>query len=127
MHTGYGVGYSIKLLVLGAIAAVGYLLATTTFTPPTWRDAQSVLVIFVIALLLRATMLAPLVIAARLIGHVLKLTLTNAQAARLTAVAYTPVAICDAVAFSVASFAVSPPMLFGCALMMLLAALYASK
>lgn len=127
VHAGYGVGYSVKLLLLGAAIAVGYLLATTTFTTPTLRDAQSILVIFAIALVLRAAMLMPLVIAARLIGHAMKLTLTNAQASRLTAIAYTPVAICDAVAFSAANAAVSPPLLFGCAVMMLLAAVYASK
>ncbi len=127
IHSGWGVRYSIQLLLVTACATLAYLLATTTFTTPTWRDVESILLIFAIALILRVAMLGPLVIAARFIGHAMKLPLTNAQAARLTAISYTPVAIADAVAFSVSGYAVSPPILFGCGVMMLLAAVHAAK
>lgn len=127
IYAGWGIRYSILLAALIAIATVGWLLVTTVYTTPTLRDAESILFIFAVALVLRACMLFPLVIAARLIGYAMKLPLANAQASRITALAYTPVALSDAVAFSVANYAVSPPILFGCGVMMLLAAVHAAK
>lgn len=127
IFAGYGIRYSIQLLVVVGLASLAFLLTTTTFTTPTWRDAESILVITAIALVLRAAMLIPLVIAARLIGYAMKLPLTTAQAARITALAYTPVALIDAAAFFATGFMLSPPLLFGCGIMMLLAAVHAAK
>ncbi len=127
IFAGYGIRYSIQLLIVVGLASLAILLATTTFTTPVWRDAESILVIFAIALALRAAMLIPLVIAARLIGHAMKLPLTTSQAARITALAYTPVALADATAFFATGFMLSPPLLFGCGVMMLLAAVHAAK
>lgn len=127
VHSGWGIRYSVQLLLLAVAVALADLMVRTTMPEFGWQDVQSILVVVIIALVLRALMLIPLVIAARLIGYSMKVKLTNAQAARLTAVAYTPVAICDALAFVLAAYAVSPPILFGCGVMMLLAAVHAAK
>lgn len=127
IHTGYGIRYSATLLVMVGLVALATLLATTTFATPTLRDAQSIAVIFALALVLRAAMLVPLVIAARLIGHAMKLPLSNAQAARITALSYTPVALADSAAFFATGAMLSPPLLFTLGVMMLLAAVHAAK
>lgn len=127
IHRGFGVRYSILLVALMAVAALTYLLSTTTFTQPTLRDLESIGVIFAITLVMRACMLLPLTIVARLVGYGMKMQLTNGQAARITAIAYTPVSICDTVAFCVAGYAITPPILFACGVLMLLAAVHASK
>lgn len=127
IYRGYGVRYSIALVALGGIATLAYLLLTTTFTTPSLHDLKSVGIIFVGMALLRAAMLIPLLIACCLLGYLFKLRLTYSQGARLTAIAYTPVAVFDAIAFNGFHYGVSPPLLFGCGVMMLLAAVHAAK
>lgn len=125
--TGWGIRYSLQLLLLCGSATLLYLLATTQYTTPTLRDAESVGIIFCGMAILRAAILIPLVIACCLLGYAFKLRLGYAQGARLAALAYTPVAIADTVAFNVAQYGIAPPYLFGLGIVMLLAALYAAK
>lgn len=127
VYAGWGIRYSVQLLLLEGLLSLTFLLATTRFTAPTLRDVESLLVIFGLMLALRVAMLGPLVIAARLIGYAMKLHITNAQAARITALAYTPVALADAAAYFASGFMLSPPLLFGLGVLMLLAAVHAAK
>lgn len=128
IHTGFALRYSVFLALMTGLSALVYIAISehwTQFQPSLLVELG---VIFGIALVCRAAMLLPLTIAARLLAHAFKMPLTNAQAARLTAVAYGPVAFFDAVGFCVAGHAVlQPPYLFGLGIAMLLAALNAAK
>lgn len=132
-ETGYGVHYS--LLLFGFIAVIStsivmlampeqmqkMLPAMQTASPIAW------VVIFIVAIALRGLMLLTLAVAARLIALRLKLPMDYAAAFRLTGVAYTPVAVCDAVVFCVRIETMSPMLLFICGVAMLLAVLYSTR
>lgn len=124
--TGWGIRYSLVLLLSLAAAVAVYFLVHDAIS---MRELQpdSLLLILLIAMVLRAVMLAALTLAARLITAVMRTPLSNAAAARVAAVSYTPVALFDAIAFCATGVAVSPPVLFGGGVVMLLAAVWASQ
>lgn len=127
VHRGFGIRYSISIVLLMALGVVAYTAATTPWQGIGAGHAVDLAVIVLVALAFRAAMLVGLTVAARLLALLFKMQLTLAQAARITSVSYTPVAFFDAVAFCAASNAVSPPYLFVCGCLMLLAALNAAK
>ncbi len=127
IHRGYGVLYSIGLVLVMALAVVVYTAATTPWQGIGAAHAVDLAMIVLVALAFRAAMLVGLTVAARLLALLFKMQLSFSQAARITSVSYTPVAFFDAVAFCAANNAVSPPYLFVCGCLMLLAALNAAK
>ena len=132
-EAGYGVHYS--LLLFGFIAVISTTIVLVAMPKemqdmlPQMQTASPVawIVIFAVAILLRALMLLTLAIAARLIAMRLKLPMDYASGFRLAGVAYTPVAICDAVVFCIRIETMSPMLLFGCGVAMLLAVLYSTR
>lgn len=122
---GWGVGYSVALYAVVALLAMAYALVRDP--SPLKESPLALLLVLGIGLLMRATLLAVLTLAARIVAALLRTPLTNAAAARVTAVAYTPVALFDALAFLVFGTMLYPPLLFGGCVVMLLAALYTTK
>lgn len=125
--SGYGVWYSIQLVLLMALGVIMYTAATTPWDGVGSEHLVDLTKIIMIAIGFRAAMLIGLTVAARLLALLFSMHLTWAQAARLTAISYTPVAVFDAIAFCLAHSAVAPPYLFVCGCLMLLAALNAAK
>lgn len=131
--SGYGVRYSFLLFALvGVVTSTVLLMHMPGQSHAVLRELQSYppakwLVILLVALLMRAGMLFALAIGARLIGLALRTPLDYPAALRVTAAAYTPVTLMDAVAIATLGIAVSPYYLFGAGLVMLLAALAATR
>lgn len=127
IHSGFAIRYSVKVTLLIMILALVYTAWAEEFSGIGYKHLLDLAVITGIALLFRAAMLLALTVAARLLAYLFKLPLTNSQAARITAIAYTPVALFDAAAFCFGQTALSPPYLFVLGTAMLLAALNAAK
>lgn len=127
IHAGFGVRYSIYVALFMALLVMIYTGATEDLSGIGYKHLLDLALITGIALLFRAAMLFALTVAARLLALLFKLPLRNSQAARITAIAYTPVAVFDAAAFCFGQTALAPPYLFVLGIAMLLAALNAAK
>lgn len=131
--TGYGFGYSLFLLVLIAAVSTACLYWYTPanlsvvmpridqIPPGQWP------LIAAAFLGLRGAMLLALAIAALSIAPRLALPLDRSAAFRLAGVAYTPTAVMDAIALCTTGEAMLPFVLFPCGVVMLLAAMHASR
>lgn len=128
-HTAGGIGATYSLALYAAITFPALLVMPILHpgTTPMWHDPRALFIVAGYGLVLRAVLLSVLTLAARMLAVGLKTPLSNKAAARVTAVAYTPVAVLDAVAFLGFGTIVSPPLLFGGGVVMLLAALYTTK
>lgn len=132
-ETGFGVHYS--LLLLGFIAVISISVVMVRLpgemramlpqlqaaSPAAW------LVVAAGAILMRGLMLLALAVAARLAAMRLRMPMDYATAFRLAGVAYTPVAVLDAVAFCLRGEMLQSWLLFPCGVLMLLAALYSTR
>ncbi len=132
-QSGYGLGYALWLY---AVIAVLCTLVVLVRMPPSMQSlpvhmldtpALGWIMVALIGAILRGLMLFFLAVAARLFSLKLRPVVDYKAAFRLAAVAYTPVALIDAVAFCLHGQALNPLLLFVTGCMMLLAALYASR
>ena len=131
--TGFGVGYSLALLALIAAICtlclqfyvpetIGVLMPKLVQVPP-----EQWVMVAGATLLLRSSMLMALAVVAFLVARYWQMPMNAATAFRLSGVAYTPVAIMDAVALCTHGATMLPFIVFPCGVAMLLAALYATR
>lgn len=135
VDTGYGVRYSVLLF---GFVAVFVGMSLNLYTPPLIQQvmerleqdaspAAGMAMILVFAALLRAGMLFALAIATWAIAVRLKMPMTHATGFRLAGVAYTPVAVLDAVVLCLRGAPLNTLIVFGCGVVMLLAALRSTR
>lgn len=132
-EAGFGLRYSLLLFGFIVVIVTGYCIQY----PPASTDRLATLlrdtpltgfgIILLTALMLRGLMLVCLAVAARLTALKMKLAMDYAGAFRFAGVAYTPVAVMDAIAFCYGGQALNPLLLFACGTAMLLAALHATR
>ncbi len=131
-RSGYGVDYSaflflvfIAIGVSGAFVHAGDVASTL---PRSLYEIEQLLGVIAISAILRLLMLLALAVAGRLYALTRKETMAWAASFRVAGVAYTPVVVLDTVAFCIhGGMTLHPAMLFAMGVVMLLAALRATR
>lgn len=130
---GYGIGYSLGLLGLTAaicmpVLALHLPAAMAKVMPPMDQvTLGQVALVAVLLLGIRGAMVLALAIGALVAARRFHITLDRAAACRIAGVAYTPAALMDGVALCVYGTPMNPLLLFVGGIVMLLAALSASR
>jgi hypothetical protein len=131
-QTGHGFRYTIQFLVLQMAAALAYLLVFHQGIIPGLAEqdlpfALQALLITAIAFVLRVGMLLGVSVATRLISLKAKPFMSMAAGLRVSAVAYTPIAVIDTAVFCYSGIFLEPWKLFLLAVAMVIAVAYASR
>lgn len=133
--TGYGVRYS--LLLFGFIAVISSTVvllrmpaeAQAMMPPLSIQWLMGTIIILIVAVLLRAAMLLALAVAVRLVAIKRRMPMGYDAAFRLAGVAYTPVAVLDAIVFCLhhGQMTINPLALFMGGVIMLTAIVFSTR